>query len=33
MDPTASWEKLSTVIESPAVSGGYVVDKGESPKV
>ena len=28
MDPTASWGKLFTVIESPAVSSGEAVDKG-----
>ena len=28
-DPTASWEKLFTVIESGAVSSGEVVDKGD----
>ena len=33
MDPTASWEKLFTVIDSPAVSSGYIVDKGKSPRV
>jgi len=26
VDPTASWKKLFTVIESPAVSGGQAVD-------
>ena len=29
MDPTASWGKLFTVIESPAVSSGEAVDKGD----
>ena len=29
MDPTASWEKLFTVIESPAVSSGQADDKGD----
>ena len=29
MDPTASWGKLFTVIESPAVSSGQAVDKGD----
>ena len=28
MDPTASWGKLFTVIESPAVSTGQASDKG-----
>ena len=28
VDPTASWGKLFTVIESPAVSNGKAVDKG-----
>ena len=28
VDPTASWEKLFTVIESLAVSSGEAVDKG-----
>ena len=30
VDPTASWGKLLTVIESPAVSSGEAVDKGDS---
>ena len=29
MDPTASWGKLFTVIESRAVSSGEAVDKGD----
>ena len=29
VDPTASWGKLFTVIESPAVSSGEAVDKGD----
>ena len=29
VDQTASWEKLLTVIESPAVSSGEAVDKGD----
>ena len=29
MDPTASWGKLFTVIESPAVSSDQAVDKGD----
>ena len=29
VDPTASWGKLFTVIESPAVSSGQAVDKGD----
>ena len=29
VDPTASWGKLLTVIESPAVSSGQAVDKGD----
>ena len=29
MDPTASWGKLFTVIESCAVSSGEAVDKGD----
>ena len=29
MDPTASWGKLFTIIESPAVSSGEAVDKGD----
>ena len=29
MDLTASWGKLFTVIESPAVSSGKAVDKGD----
>ena len=28
VDPTASWGKLFTVIESPAMSSGEAVDKG-----
>ena len=29
MDRTASWEKLFTVIESPAVSSGETIHKGD----
>ena len=29
VDPTASWGKLFTVVESPAVSSGEAVDKGD----
>ena len=29
VDPAASWGKLLTVIESPAVSSGQAVDKGD----
>ena len=29
VDPTASWGKLFTVIESPAVSSSEAVDKGD----
>ena len=29
VDPTASWGKLFTVIESPAVSSGEAIDKGD----
>ena len=29
VDPTASWGKLFTVIESPAVSSGEAADKGD----
>ena len=29
VDPIASWGKLFTVIESPALSGGQAVDKGD----
>ena len=29
VDPTASWEKLFTVIELPVVSSGQAVDKGD----
>ena len=29
VDPTASWGKLFSVIESRAVSGGQAVDKGD----
>ena len=29
VDPTASWGKLFTVIESPAVSSGQAVNKGD----
>ena len=29
VDPTASWGNLFTVIESPAVSSGQAVDKGD----
>ena len=28
VDPTASWEKLFTAIESPAVSSGQAIDEG-----
>ena len=30
MDPAASWGKLLTIINSPAVSGSQVADKGVS---
>ena len=29
VDPTASWKKLFTVIESPAVSSREAIDKGD----
>ena len=29
MDPTVSWGKLFTVIESPAVCSGEAIDKGD----
>ena len=29
VDPTASWNKLFAAIESPAVSDGQAIDKGD----